>query len=632
MGLRNWVKRPIRGRQFGVEDLTAGGSGIPESRRRRWTLATIDAAPFQVWVVIVAGIGFLTDAFGLFALNVVTPMLGYVYWPHHLEGGVPSVPSSVKTAMMCSTLVGTMLGQIGFGFAADQLGRRKMYGLELVIIIVGTMLLLMSSNGEKNSMAIGGWVIPWRAIMGIGIGADYPLSAVITAEFAPRKHRARMLSWVFFAQPIGQLLANVLSFAAVEAYKPWIEKNAQTCQLNDLECFRAIDRLWRLVVGIGIVPAVIALAFRFTIPESPRYKLDILQNTKSTVEDTAHYFGAPELDSEHGEAEILHTPTNAATQRPISRCSSNSSEGALNDVIDNNSGPEHRLSNIDLHRNAATPAYLPPGDPEFVPPLASWADAKNLFITEKNWQYLLGTSLAWLFLDFAFYGLGLSSPQIVSHIWQGDVQDPSSVYQSLSDNSKHTLIMVSIGTVVGGLLMVKVVKYVSPKVIQFWGFLVLFVLFIVTGSAWTNLLDSDSSRSGLIVLYALSHIAFNLGPNVTTFIIPAEIFPTRYRCTCHGIAAASGKLGSWIVQIFLAYAFQSDKSKPEDDFDWERQNFGHILQVMSAFMVAGAVTTYFLVPETRDHDNKSRTLEVLACGKKVIDELNKQRKREDEED
>jgi PHS family inorganic phosphate transporter-like MFS transporter len=57
-----------------------------------------------------------------------------------------------------------------------------------------------------------------------------------------------------------------------------------------------------------------------------------------------------------------------------------------------------------------------------------------------------------------------------------------------------------------------------------------------------------------------------------------------------------------------------------------------VLQVMSAFMVAGAVVTYFLVPETRDHDNKSRTLAVLACGKKVIDELNRQRQREDEED
>jgi PHS family inorganic phosphate transporter-like MFS transporter len=91
-------------------------------------------------------------------------------------------------------------------------------------------------------------------------------------------------------------------------------------------------------------------------------------------------------------------------------------------------------------------------------------------------------------------------------------------------------------------------------------------------------------------------------------------------------------LRSWVVQVFLAYAFQSDKSEPQDDFEWERQNFGHILQVMSAFMIAGAVTTCFLVPETRDHDNKSRTLEVLACGKKVIDELNRQRKKEDDDD
>jgi PHS family inorganic phosphate transporter-like MFS transporter len=103
--------------------------------------------------------------------------------------------------------------------------------------------------------------------------------------------------------------------------------------------------------------------------------------------------------------------------------------------------------------------------------------------------------------------------------------------------------------------------------------------------------------------------------------------PTRYRCTCHGIAAASGKLGSWLVQIFLAYAFKGDNIS----YDYERKNFGHVLQVMSAFMVAGAAVTYFLVPETRDHDNKSRTLEVLGCGKKVIDKLNQQRQREDDE-
>ncbi|KAF3041222.1 hypothetical protein E8E11_000636 [Didymella keratinophila] len=626
MGVRKWVKRPtVGGYHVGVEDLTEGQQGVPESKRRKWALQTIDASPFQAWVVVVAGIGFLTDSFGLFALNVVTPMIGYVYWPDNLDNnGVPQVPSPVKTAMMCSTLAGTMVGQVAFGFAADILGRRKMYGLELVVIIVGTMLLLMSSNGEKNSMNVAGWLITWRTVMGIGIGADYPLSAVITAEFAPRKFRARMMSWVFFAQPIGQLLANVLSLAAVEAYRPYITNTARSCTtdgVEDLECFRAIDRLWRLVIGIGIIPAVLALGFRFTIPESPRYKLDILQNASTVYEDTKNYYGAPELDAEHGEMDVM--PTRQEDERRPSM----SSEIAPDDVVDSDSDDEGRLSAAFARPAVPSNDQLPPGDPSYVPPLASWADVKTFFIVESNWQYLLGTSLSWLMLDFAFYGLGLSSPQIVSHIWQDPKDDSPNVFGSLRDNSLHTLVMVSIGTTIGGLLMIKVIKYASPKVIQFWGFLVLCGLFLVTGSAWTKLLDT--SRSGLIVLYVLSHIAFNLGPNVTTFIIPAEIFPTRYKCTCHGIAAASGKLGSWIVQIFLAYAFQNDEQG--EQYDWERENFGHVLQVMSAFMLAGAAVTYFLVPETRDHDNKSRTLEVLACGKKVIDELNRQRRREDEE-
>jgi PHS family inorganic phosphate transporter-like MFS transporter len=210
-----------------------------------------------------------------------------------------------------------------------------------------------------------------------------------------------MLSWVFFAQPVGQLLANVLSLAAVAAYRPWIEKHVSTCKSADLECFRAIDRLWRLCIGIGIIPAIIALGFRFTIPESPRYTLDILQNTKSTLEDTANYFGAPELNPEHGEVEMLHVGSTPINRELASRRSSSSSEIAPDEVIDSDSESEHRLSDVQLHSNAESMQQLSPGDPSFVPPLASWADAKSFFITEKNWQYLLGTSLAWLFLDFA---------------------------------------------------------------------------------------------------------------------------------------------------------------------------------------------------------------------------------------
>ncbi|KAF2200035.1 MFS general substrate transporter [Delitschia confertaspora ATCC 74209] len=620
MGLRKWLRRPIRGHRLGVEDLTRGDEGVPVSKRRKWALQTIDSAPFQVWVVVVAGVGFLTDAFGLFALNVVTPMIAYVYWPSHLDSdGVPEVPTEIRTAMMCATLAGTMIGQIAFGIAADILGRRKMYGMELVIVIIGSMLMIMSSNGEKNSMAVGGWLITWRTVMGLGIGADYPLSAVITSEFSPRKYRARMLTVVFFAQPIGQLLANVLSLAAVQGFRSKITDTELSCGMNDLKCFRAVDRLWRLVVGIGIVPALIALLFRFTIPESPRYKLDVLRNVQTVFEDTRDYFGAPELDTEGGEMDILST---VPTQNDAS------SEIAPEEVIDNTS-EDGSAEQTRVHlrtRHAVEPVQLLPGDPNFVPPLASWKDAKQFFIEEGNWVYLLGTSLSWLFLDFAFYGLGLSSPEIVRHIWQDPKGGRSNVFSSLRDNSLHTLVMVSIGATIGGAAMIKVIKYASPRVIQLWGFLVLFVLFIVTGSAWTKLLDN--SRSGLIVLYVLSQIAFNLGPNVTTFIIPAEIFPTRYRCTSHGIAAASGKLGSWLVQIFLAFAFNGNKEQAH--IDWERKNFGHVLQVMSAFMVAGAVTTYFMVPETRDQDNKSRTLEVLAGGRIVLDKLNQERECERE--
>jgi len=206
-----------------------------------------------------------------------------------------------------------------------------------------------------------------------------------------------MLSWVFFAQPVGQLLANVLSLAAVEGYKPWIEQTMHYCDPKDDECFRAIDRLWRLVVGIGIIPAVIALVFRFTIPESPRYTLDIVQNTQNTLEDTANYYGAPELQPEHGNIEMQ--PTNPDIQ--VSRRNSMCSEIGPDEDIVSDSESESRPSESHPDRHSTPQPQLPPGDPNFIPPLASVKDAKKFFLAEGNWQYLLGTSLAWLFLDFA---------------------------------------------------------------------------------------------------------------------------------------------------------------------------------------------------------------------------------------
>ena len=61
-----------------------------------------------------------------------------------------------------------------------------------------------------------------------------------------------------------------------------------------------------------------------------------------------------------------------------------------------------------------------------------------------------------------------------------------------------------------------------------------------------------SATKAFVFLYCLANFFQNFGPNSTTFIIPGEVFPTRYRSTSHGISAASGKLGAILAQVGFA--------------------------------------------------------------------------------
>jgi PHS family inorganic phosphate transporter-like MFS transporter len=63
---------------------------------------------------------------------------------------------------------------------ADWLGRKKMYGVELIIILAAT--LAQSLSAPSTALSFVGVMVFWRLTMGIGIGGDYPLSAVITSE------------------------------------------------------------------------------------------------------------------------------------------------------------------------------------------------------------------------------------------------------------------------------------------------------------------------------------------------------------------------------------------------------------------------------------------------------------------
>ncbi len=152
------------------------------NERRRLVLAQIDNASFgwyHVRAVVVAGIGFFTDAYDIFAINLVTSMLGVVFW-HNAVTKPGIIPSSSDTAIKVATSGGTIIGQFAFGWLADVVGRKKMYGLELIIIIFATLAQALSS--ASPAVSIVGLIIFWRVLMGIGIGGGYPLSAIITSE------------------------------------------------------------------------------------------------------------------------------------------------------------------------------------------------------------------------------------------------------------------------------------------------------------------------------------------------------------------------------------------------------------------------------------------------------------------
>lgn len=153
---------------------------LREHRRR--ALAKVDEAPFS-WshlrTVIVAGVGFFTDSYDIFAINLVVSMLGVVYWQGAIHGP-GKIPSTSDTAIKVATSGGTVIGQLFFGWLADRIGRRRMYGIELMIIILAVLAQALASS--SRAVSITGLLIFWRVIMGIGIGGDYPLSSVITSE------------------------------------------------------------------------------------------------------------------------------------------------------------------------------------------------------------------------------------------------------------------------------------------------------------------------------------------------------------------------------------------------------------------------------------------------------------------
>ncbi|HTW28083.1 MAG TPA: MFS transporter [Acetobacteraceae bacterium] len=425
-------------------------------------LAALDESTItrEHWkILFISGMGFFTDAYDLFIIGVAMHLI-------RAEWHVSPLAQGLVTS---TALLAAAFGALLFGRIADMLGRKRIYGYEVLVLAAGAIASAFSPDIW--------WLIGFRIVLGIGIGGDYPVSSTIMSEFSGRRHRGMMVSLVFAMQAagliVGPLLAALLLASGLHH-----------------------DLVWRLLLAFGAVPALAVFQMRRHLAETPRFRL-------------------------------------AAKKVEVGR--------------------------------------------------ASFAEGFRTLLARRDLRLrLLGASLAWFLMDFAYYGNTVSSPMVLHAI---------APKASLLDQTLTQLAVFAVAAVPGYFVAAATMDRMGRKSIQILGFAMMGVSFL----ALALIPGIERLIYPFLIIYGLSYFFTEFGPNATTFVYPAELFPVEGRTTGHGIASATGKIGGF-VGVFTFPPLMA----------WH----GLLAAEMGAAIasVIGLAVTVAMLPET-----KGRSLEELSA-------------------
>jgi PHS family inorganic phosphate transporter-like MFS transporter len=275
-----------------------------------------------------------------------------------------------------------------------------------------------------------------------------------------------MMAAVFAMQGFGQFTAGLIALIVTAGFKESL-KTASDYSTCSGVCQLAADKMWRVVIGFGAVPGCIALYYRLTIPETPRYTFDVGRDVEKAGADINAYIA--------GKA-----------------------EGTVDEIT----------------RVRA----LQEAQQEMEIPKASW---KDFFHHYSKWQYakvLIGTAGSWFLLDVAFYGLGLNIPLILSEIGYAG---GNNVYEKFYNTAVGNLILVCAGAIPGYWFSVAFVDTLGRKPIQIGGFSILTLLFCIIGFGFYAV-----GKKGIFALYIISEFFLNFG---TQYSPPSRFQPTNIR-------------------------------------------------------------------------------------------------------
>jgi PHS family inorganic phosphate transporter-like MFS transporter len=213
-------------------------SGSSSDTADRSISEMMDDAPttrFHRRAVLISGMGFFTDAYDLFVISTVA-VLVKSQW--HLGTTTVSILSS-------AAILGAFFGALIFGRIADIVGRRTVYVVVAGVMIVGALASALATNVV--------WLVAARFVLGLGIGGDYPVSAVLMSEYSNRNDRGRLVGLVFSMQAAGLIVGPIVGLALLSS------------GINH-------ELVWRLMLGLGAMPAAAVIYLRTKMPESPRYQ------------------------------------------------------------------------------------------------------------------------------------------------------------------------------------------------------------------------------------------------------------------------------------------------------------------------------------------------------------------------
>jgi len=160
------------------------------------------------------------------------------------------------------------------------------------------------------------------------------------------------------------------------------------------------------------------------------------------------------------------------------------------------------------------------------------------FLTNRRYLILLaGTAGTWFLLDYAYYGNTISTPQILSLI---------SPHASTTAKIALQLAIFTVAAVPGYILAIARMDRIGHRRLQLVGFAMMGLCFLIIAAVP----GMTTTVAPFLLVYGISYFFTEFGPNMTTFVMPSEIYPVAMRATGHGISAGVGKLGAFIG-VFL---------------------------------------------------------------------------------